>query len=321
MTYNQLTTEKFIEKAKKVHGDKYDYSKVEYVNNHTKVCIICPEHGEFWQTPSSHLTGRGCKKCYNEKQKKSMRMNENVFIEKAKEIHGHKYDYSKTKYIDSSTKVCIICPEHGEFWQTPNNHLRGAGCKKCYEEKRKNTGNGKRKTKEQFIKDAEKTHGNKYDYSKTKYVNSNTKICVICPEHGEFWTRPDHHLNGVGCPVCNDSHLEKEILEFLNKNKIEYIHKCDKKYFSWLEKQHLDFYLPDYNVAIECQGIQHFEPRKRFGGKLAYEKCILLDNRKKIKCDKNGVKLLYYIEKSNYTPDKYNFCDKDVLLKEIKGTC
>jgi hypothetical protein len=103
--------------------EKYDYSKVkfEHVNKH--VCIICPEHGEFWQKPGIHLRGYGCPICGGSK-----RLTNEEFIEKARLVHEDKYDYSKVNYINTSTKVCIICPEHGEFWQTPNSHLFGAGC-------------------------------------------------------------------------------------------------------------------------------------------------------------------------------------------------
>ena len=131
-----MTVQEFTEKAKKVHGDKYDYSKVEYINNKTKVCIICPEHGEFWQTPDSHLRGRGCRQCSIKSMKDKQRLSTEDFIEKAKEIHGNKYDYSKVDYVNSQTKVCIICPKHGEFWQTPLNHLKGKGCPDCYGNKK-----------------------------------------------------------------------------------------------------------------------------------------------------------------------------------------
>ena len=127
----------FIEKAKQIHNDKYDYSKVNYVNSRTKVCIICPEHGEFWQTPHNHLKGYGCAECGKEKSHLPKITTED-FIAKSKERHGNKYDYSKAYYKTWDAKVCIICPEHGEFWQTPSNHINGSGCPKCANEKRKN---------------------------------------------------------------------------------------------------------------------------------------------------------------------------------------
>ena len=123
-----MKKEKFIEKANNKHGDKYDYSKVEYKNAHTKVCIICKEHGEFWQTPSNHLAGHGCQKCKTDKVINHNKLSTEIFIEKCKKLHGDKYDYSKVNYINNYTKVCIICPKHGEFWQIPSDHLRGCGC-------------------------------------------------------------------------------------------------------------------------------------------------------------------------------------------------
>ena len=133
---NSCGIDEFIEKAKKVHGEKYDYSKVEYVNSKTKVCIICPEHGEFWQTPSEHLNGCGCKKCASDKLQKKFQLSKQQFVSKSLKVHGDKYDYSKAEYVNNRTKVCIICPEHGEFWQTPNSHLNGNGCPLCGNEER-----------------------------------------------------------------------------------------------------------------------------------------------------------------------------------------
>ena len=189
----RLTTEEFISKAREVHGDKYDYSKTVYVDAATKVCIICPEHGEFFQLPHHHLKGHGCKKCAFELVAEKAKKSVDEFLLKAKEIHGDKYDYSKVLYKNSLTKVCIVCPEHGEFWQTPANHLQGQGCPKCL---------GKNKSTEDFISEAKKVHGDKYDYSKTKYKGAGEKVCIICPKHGEFWQIPSSHLRGSGCPEC-----------------------------------------------------------------------------------------------------------------------
>ena len=183
----------FIEKAKKVHGDKYDYSKVEYINSQTKVCIICPEHGEFWQEPSAHVRGHNCPKCSNIKRGDTFRSNGTKFIEQAKNVHGGKYDYSKVEYINSSTKVCIICPNHGEFFILPQNHLLGQGCPKCV---------GKHLTTEEIITKFKQVHGDKYDYSKVEYNKMHEKVCIICQEHGEFWQTPSKHINGQECPKC-----------------------------------------------------------------------------------------------------------------------
>ena len=124
----KISKEEFINRSSSIHNNKYDYSKVNFINVRTKVCIICPEHGEFWQTPAAHMSGQGCPKC----QKRNYKYTTDEFINVLNTIFGNEYDYSKVKYINSQKKVCIICPEHGEFWQTPNQLLQNkCGCPKC----------------------------------------------------------------------------------------------------------------------------------------------------------------------------------------------
>jgi hypothetical protein len=298
----KITKEEFIIRAKKVHSNKYDYSKVVYNGMHEMVSIICPKHGEFWQTPANHLSGKGCPECGNiSRWNTKGRMTTQAFIEKAKKIHGDKYDYSKVEYINSHTKICIICPKHGEFWQTPNNHLTKYGCKKCAMDA---LASNKPRNVEEFIKIANKLHGNKYDYSKVEYKNCKTKVCIICPKHGEFWQTPDNHINKnhpQNCPFCSESKLEQEIRILLTENNIKFDYNKSKP---WLKGQRLDFYLPDYNIGIECQGKQHFEPVD-FGSN-GYEQSVKdflkikkLDLLKKEKCFKNNTKLIYYGKKNN----------------------
>ena len=281
-----LTTEEFINRAKVIHGDKYDYSKVEYKNSFTKVCIICPEHGPFWTKPSSHLRGCNCKKCSIQE----LTLTTEEFINRAKVIHGDKYDYSKVEYKNGNEKVCIICPEHGPFLQMPFKHLSGSGCYKCglISMIKSNTSNA-----EEFIKKAKEVHGNKYDYSKVEYKGATwDKVCIICPEHGPFWQTPCNHLHGDRCPSCNISKLEETIIKFLTNNNIKYEHE---KKFNWLGKQRLDFYLPEYNVAIECQGNQHFKSIEYFGGNKSLNYQIKNDIKKFTKCLEHNIKLFYYI--------------------------
>lgn len=256
----KLTKEEFIEKANSVHGGKYDYSKVIYTNYNEKVCIICPEHGEFYQTPANHLRGAGCHVCGKKKSAISHTQTTDKFIEKAKKIHGDRYDYSKTVYNGCFENVKIICPEHGEFIQQATIHLQGCGCPMCV--------NNKKYTNEEFIKKAEAIHGDKYDYSKVIYANAKTKVCIICHgkdkygnEHGEFWQTPSNHLHGSGCPKCKTYKLQVDIRNFLTEHDVTFE---EQKTFEWFKNKQgsktLDFYLPEYNAAIECQGIQHFEP-------------------------------------------------------------
>lgn len=300
------TKEQFIEQAKKIHGDKYDYSKVNYVTNKEKVCIICPIHGEFWQTPFCHLKGRPCPSC-----RKVLRITQESFIERCTMIHHGKYDYSKVKYEHANKRVCIICPEHGEFWQKAGIHLRGYGCPIC--------GGSQRLTTEEFIEKANKVHENKYDYSKAEYVNTSTKVCIICPEHGEFWQTPNSHLFGAGCPACPQSALEEKMRKLLTAQGIRF--EAEKS-FSWLrsrKKMFIDFFLPDYSVAIECQGRQHFAPSDYYGGQEEFELVVERDAKKKELCEKHGIKMLYYSNLGiDYPYPVYE--DFGILLDAIKNS-
>ena len=208
--YLSNTTE-FIEKAIPIHKDKYDYSKVNYVNNHTPIIIICKEHGEFMQTPQTHLSGCGCNICGIESMKTKRKTETTDFIKNANIKHNNKYDYSKMNYINARTKIIITCKEHGEFEQLPDSHLRGCGCIKC-------SGNGLSNTKE-FIEKAIPIHGDKYDYSKSNYIKSNKKIIIICKKHGEFMQTPANHLYGYNCNICNSNYSKKQIywLNLLSK--------------------------------------------------------------------------------------------------------
>ena len=198
----KLTTEEFIKKAREVHGDKYDYSKVEYNGIFEKVCIICPEHDEFWQSAHSHLSGNGCPQCSKIRAGLLRRKTNQDFIDQARKVHGDKYDYSKVEYLNAKKKIIIICPIHGSFMQIPSNHLNGAGCPIC---KKAHAASLMRKTTDWFIQKSHEVHGDKYDYSKVNYVDANTKVCIVCRKHGDFWQLPSSHLRGHGCLKCSIS--------------------------------------------------------------------------------------------------------------------
>ena len=195
----KINTVQFINKAIEIHGDKYDYSKVDYSGSSNKIKIICLKHGEFEQRAGGHLSGKGCIKCGREKTENAHRINIKTFINKAKKIHGNKYDYSKVNYKNNSTNIIIICPEHGEFNQAPANHLVGKGCIKCGRER---TSNAKLLDLNEFIKKAKQIHGDIYDYSRVNYKGRNKKITIICPKHGEFPQLPSNHLKGKKCSIC-----------------------------------------------------------------------------------------------------------------------
>jgi hypothetical protein len=289
-------TEHFIEKANIEHHFKYDYSKSKYINNRSLICIICPNHGEFWQKANSHLNGLGCAKC------SGSFMNTEYFIEKASIKHENKYNYSKVDYKRTDIEVCIICPEHGEFYQTPNNHLYGFGCPKC---------SGKFMNLEYFIELSNRQHEYKYDYSKVIYSGNEKKVLIMCPKHGEFLQSPHNHLIGQGCPTCNESFGERMVSKILSKYNVQFIreHKfvnCKKIY-----PLPFDFYLSEYNICVEYDGEQHYNPVKHFGGIKTYEELKIKDEIKTKYCLDNNIKLIRipYTEFNNI---------EEIIKKELK---
>ena len=264
-----------ISRMRELHGGKYDYDASSFSGTHNKMRIICPEHGEFWQTPNKHLMGRGCPKCNG-----GVRLTTEEFVRKAKETHGDRYDFSNVAYINASTCVEIICEEHGSFMQKPSLHLQGSGCPIC--------GGSKRLTLEEFVEKSRKVHGDRYDYSKVEYVNNSTEVTITCPKHGDFSQTPNHHMLGSGCPLCNSSRLEDNVARQLDEMHIRYVrhYKTD-----WLGRQHLDFFIEDKNVAIECQGVQHFKSVEFFGGEEKLKYLQELDKRKERLCAEHGIEL------------------------------
>ena len=205
-------TETWIEKALSVHGNKYDYNNVTYNGSKNKVEIICPTHGSFFQKASDHLSGYGCKEC-------GKKMTNKEFIQKAKQVHGDKYDYDNSIYDGLKKDVKIICPKHGEFTTKAGIHLKGFNCPKC-----SLFGN------EQFIKKAQQIHSQKYDYQLVDYKNAHTKVKIICPEHGIFEQRASAHTDGQGCPNCNRqlNKFKRSVWNKLNEGKVVtfYVIRC-----------------------------------------------------------------------------------------------
>ena len=205
----RVTTADFIRRARKVHGNRYDYSKVEYVKSSEKVAIICPEHGRFWQTPNAHFVGKGCKSCADKIRGLKRRLTTDEFIRNVKAVHGERYDYSKVVYVSAKSKVTIICPVHGEFEQRALNHYIGRGCHEC--------GGNKPLTLDRLIERANKIHKGRYDYSRVEYQNVDTKVEIICPDHGSFFQRPAAHLRGFGCDRCGQIETGKSLAHSLDR--------------------------------------------------------------------------------------------------------
>jgi very-short-patch-repair endonuclease len=278
-------TQIFIEKAKLKHGEKFDYSKVNYINNYTNIIIVCKLHGEYTQIPYGHLRGRnGCEICKRERISKGNKK-DHLFINRAVIIHDNKYDYSNMNYIDANTKIKIVCPIHGEFSQEPSSHLKGYGCIKCGV-------NNTKKSKDSFINESNLVHDYKYDYINVEYINSKIKVRILCPIHGEFKQIPNDHRRGSGCSLCNESKGEKIICKLLTKCNIKFERQKIFKECKYTGYLPLDFYLNDLNIVIEFNGRQHYESVKWFGGDETYKAQIIKDKIKMDFCNKNRISFI-----------------------------
>jgi len=221
---NTHTLEKFIEKAQRVHGKKYDYSKSSYLGDDREILVLCGLHGEFTQNASSHLQGIGCPKCGRLKASQSHLLSKEEVLSRSIEIHGDKYDYNQMEYVNTKTKIMIVCPKHGKFRQSPTNHVLGQGCPKCGIETAKSHCSVDTET---FIRRSRKTHGDKYDYSKSEYADTKTKIIIICPEHGEFKQLPKNHVNGQGCASCAIDKSRVGLEEFKDRASETHLNRYD----------------------------------------------------------------------------------------------
>jgi predicted nucleic-acid-binding Zn-ribbon protein len=257
----KMTQDEFIDKSNKVHGDRYDYKDAVYINNKTNVTIICKNHGPFQVTPSNFLAGGNCPKCGKESARQKQVSSTDEFIKKSIEKHGDKYNYTKVNYKTAKIPITVTCLKHGDFQITPNKHLLGAGCKKCYFDK-------KRHSIDDFIRKAKQKHGDTYDYSNVKYVNDITPVEIICTKHGPFYASPNNHIGkSSGCASCKHSKGEKILNQLLEDKGLKFEteskfsecigysdeHTCIKS-----RKLKFDFYVPELNTLIEYDGAFHF---------------------------------------------------------------
>lgn len=346
----KMTTEQFVKDAISLHGVKYDYSNAKYTSYGRPVSLRCLRHNlVFDVSPESHLKGKGCPLCeqeeiamyeegkneaiqrrcdyrkiQEEKRKRSKEIIQgrpsknytwDVFVGTAKLIHDDDYDYRfvEKEFVNTLTPVTIICKRHGAFLQKPRKHLMGQGCPRCI---------GRLRTTESFIEEAEEVHKGHYNYDKVKFVNYATPVTITCKIHGDFNMRPLKHLRGEGCPLCQTSKMELEIVAFLQSHLSTPMEL--QKHFEWLrikQRLALDVYLPEYKIAIECQGEQHFVARPVFGGMEALKQQQERDRIKNELCKQHGIQILYYTRNGNHIPNEYDlgtiFTSKKKLLEDI----
>lgn len=252
----RLTKEEFIEKAIRVHEDRFDYSKVDYIDSKTKVTIICKEHGEFRQIPNSHLLGKnGCPECYKIALRQIKRKDKDTFISEANLVHENKYNYSMVEYVNSETNITIICPEHGEFQTTPNHHLHmKVGCPICGRLERIKA---HMITKEEFINKGIAKFGNKFDYSYINYVDYDTPVKIKCSEHGFFEMKPSVHVRTkTGCQECARKNVRNSLMLMNTETFIEKSQEIHEDKYDYSETQYKSYKL---RVKIKCKEHGFFE--------------------------------------------------------------
>jgi predicted nucleic acid-binding Zn-ribbon protein len=279
------TTEEFIAQAVAIHGDKYSYEHVVYKAVNEKVLISCPIHKTWLTTPGSHLTGRGCPECGKITAHSKTRKSEEQVREAIRAVHGDTYLYKDVLgYKNKESKIDIFCKKHGWFKQTVSNHVHSKTiCKECAHEI---NGQNCRKTGEEFIKDADRVHSGRYDYSRVKYETTHKKVEIYCTKHGFFWQEPSSHLAGRGCPDCavagyknslpgklyvlTERDLVKVgITNFDAKERCQSVSRESGKTFNILKEYVFDEgFIPR---AIETEILrelrsQHKQPQERFDG-------------------------------------------------------
>ena len=288
----KLSDSEFKERCKKVHNGKYDYSITVYNGSGNDIEYICPKHGVITQNAASHKAGHGCRYCAIEENHNKTRYTLDDFVKKMKLVHGDKYDFSEAKYVDSQEEITLICHkkdalgnEHGPFSRKPYSLLQGHGCPKC---------NGRNKTTELWIAEAKNVFPEGlYSFEHTIYKSARDKVIVTCKKHGDFDVPARDFLSGHGCPKCHMSNLEVEVEKCLQRAGLNYVWQ---KKFDWLNGMSLDFYIEKYGVAIECQGVQHFENKDFFNKRETLAERKERDQRKRELCKKHNIELVYFLE-------------------------
>lgn len=305
----KLTEKEFIDRAKQIHGDKYDYSELEFTKISGKGKIICKEHGPFYQVLVDHtFSAHGCPVCAGSKKHTV-----ESFSEKGKKIHGDKYDYSKVEYKNNKIAVTLICKTcEAEFKIRPDAHINGKGCSKCGYIK---AAKSRQITKEKYVNQCKIYHGDKYEYDKLIYDGMSKKGIITCKIHGDFKQSLANHISGAGCPKCKTSKGEDTIHKFLNNNNIKYeIEKVFDDCRNPITNNLLffDFYLPKYNLIIEYDGMQHYVINDFYGGEEKYIEQKYRDYIKSKYCIQKGISLHRII----YLDDKHIEFILNTILNE-----
>lgn len=238
----------YLKEVEQIHGNRYDYSKIEYINNKTKICIVCRIHGDFLKRPDSFLKGSGCPRCHYRDKSKHHRKSKSIFVQDLINKFGNElYNYDYIDYINASTKVKILCKKHGWIYKSPKTLLQNSSI--CHQCTYRDT--------EEFISICDRIHNNSYDYSNVNYTLISRKVHIICPKHGDFFQEARNHLNGSGCPICKTSKGERQMILYFKEKAIDFKYQITKYYHN--TTLIFDFYIPKWDLYIEYDGKHHFQ--------------------------------------------------------------
>lgn len=325
MSKAKITKDIFVERAIGIHGNKYNYSNIDYINMDTYVYIECNYHKVTCRIlPNKHIYAKqgGCMLCKKQSISEYHSIPLEDIIRRAKEKHGNLYDYSNTKKVNTR-KITIICRTHGEFIQRFNDHInKGCGCRKCAQEA---TCKLKRSSTEQFIEKANIIHNNKYDYTKTVYIDSKLKVIIICKVHGKFKQTPNNHLHGFMCKLCGHS-----ITTIINAStSIEFIQKANIIHNNIYDYSNVVYINNKTNVDIICSkhGLFTQAPNNHLHGQIC-KKCSM-NGYSKIACqwlteiaEEKGIFIQHALNIGEKRIGKYSvdgFCENSNTIFEFLG--
>lgn len=287
-----ITTEEFVRRATAKHGDRFDYSVCRYEGFLEPIQVICRTHGSCWTTPKSHLhsASGGCGECRRRIVQDALRSTTEQFIDRARGVHGDRYDYRLACYTGGHSKVVIICPQHGPFRMKAYRHLSGRGCRKCAFER---IGRARQLSFWDFLERVIRVHGmGRYEYQLEGFVNAHSKIPIRCPQHGVFHQSVATHLKGTGCPRCIQSKGEcrvRQVLEDLGVDFKEQIRFPACRDWGTLP---FDFFVPSHRLLIEFDGRQHYDNSEHWGGREKLAETQRHDRIKDRFAAENGYRLL-----------------------------
>lgn len=241
----KLTITEFVTRAHEIHDYQYSYDKTILTRAHDKIMITCKRHGDFAQSANSHLSGSGCPVCARDRVARMKTKTTEQFVNQAKIVHGDTYIYDNTVYIGVDDKVTITCKIHGDFEQTANDHLHGAICKQCSNDKR-------RVSTEEFIRRARIVHGDTYSYDKCDTVQQKGKVIITCRVHGDFAQFYSSHVRGAGCIKCSNTRISKIANEWLDSLGID--DHCREVSLKEFSRRQVDAFVSETNTVYQFHG-------------------------------------------------------------------